>query len=886
MSGTEDAPALTIKNVAQRPNLNELQDFTIQSLTEDVDTPGCQSVGQQSSVSDYSVSSRCQLLRGKTETDEYVKPHVEIITSEETTSKGCGIGKLHPKCLQPCANIKSFVLLLSILLATSGSMSTGYLNSVITTIEKRFEIGSSISGLIAASYEFGSLVAVIFISYLGGRRHIPKWIGYGVIIMGLGALIFTLPHIIAEKYTIHQGIQLNKTEENICKTPVASGTYSDKCIDANSGNWVYVLILISAQILIGTGGTPILTLGTTYVDDHVVKDKAPAYLVELAFIYASGVLGPVLGYALGALLLQYYVDFLSFDVDIWPTDPQWIGAWWGGFIICGLILLLLSIPFMAFPRTLLKEKRKVLECKAKESLLSQEDTQSRHSAEYGKTIKDIPRSILQLLKNSIYLITCLGIGCEISIASGAIQLTLLLDGLALVGFILFLVLGCDNLKIAGATFPYHAYYNSSQLEEIEKIEANLTSTCNMDCDCSPNDLEPICGINGITYFSPCHAGCTRFYSYITPEEKLMNFSGCSCIMENVSISPEVIMSPVATSGPCKSTCQNLLPFLILLVVVTFTVGGTQMPLLMVTLRSVHEEERCFALGMQFVILRLFAYIPAPIMFGNTIDTSCILWKKKCGRHGSCLKAITLIPGAEIVTIHCEIAITIIPGAEIVTIHCEIAITLIPGAEIVTIHCEIAITIIPGAEIVTIHCEIAITIIPGAEIVTIHCEIAITIIPGAEIVTIHCEIAITIIPGAEIVTIHCEIDITIIPGDEIRYKKESQTTMTVGEIMNSVTSINKMDMDYDQRHHLQNQSNNQKSTVNPPGRHCNDSDTEDNEPSIFMTMMPSSESTSRSKVKRERERCNNCYSFTNEKFYVNLPIKSPEPIKSSDIYNVG
>lgn len=50
------------------------------------------------------------------------------------------------------------------------------------------------------------------------------------------------------------------------------------------------------------------------------------------------------------------------------------------------------------------------------------------------------------------------------------------------------------------------------------------------------------------------------------------------------------------------------------------------------------------------------------------------------------------------------------------------------------------------------------------------------------------------------------------------------------------------MDYDQRHHQQNQSTNQNSAVNQPGCHSNNSDTEDNEPSIFMTMMPSSEST--------------------------------------------
>ena len=70
---------------------------------------------------------------------------------------------------------------------------------------------------------------------------------------------------------------------------------------------------------------------------------------------------------------------------------------------------------------------------------------------------------------------------------------------------------------------------------------------------------------------------------------------------------------------------------------TLMVAITQMPLVMVTLRSVQEEEKAFALGIQFVIFRLFGYIPSPIMFGAVIDSTCLLWKQTCeGAGGRCL----------------------------------------------------------------------------------------------------------------------------------------------------------------------------------------------------------------------------------------------------------
>ena len=45
-----------------------------------------------------------------------------------------------------------------------------------------------------------------------------------------------------------------------------------------SGSWWYIFILVLAQIMVGSGGSPLYTLGTTYIDDHVSPKKAPVYI--------------------------------------------------------------------------------------------------------------------------------------------------------------------------------------------------------------------------------------------------------------------------------------------------------------------------------------------------------------------------------------------------------------------------------------------------------------------------------------------------------------------------------------------------------------------------------------------------------------------------------
>lgn len=96
----------------------------------------------------------------------------------------------------------------------------GFVNVVITTIEKRFGLKSFQTGLIAGGYDIASFLCLIPVAYLGGRKKAskPKWLGLGVLVMGLGALVFAVPHFITDPYkvsTVLPNICHNDESENV-----------------------------------------------------------------------------------------------------------------------------------------------------------------------------------------------------------------------------------------------------------------------------------------------------------------------------------------------------------------------------------------------------------------------------------------------------------------------------------------------------------------------------------------------------------------------------------------------------------------------------------------------------------------------------------------------
>ncbi|XP_029019154.1 solute carrier organic anion transporter family member 1C1-like [Betta splendens] len=595
-----------------------------------------------------------------------------------------------------CSKLKLFLASLA-LVYFAKAFGGSYMKSSITQIERRFDIPSSLTGVIDGSFEIGNLLVIAFVSYFGAKFHRPRLIGVGCLIMALGCFLTAMPHFFQGPYKYETSVSHNKdvnsTEgilpcmpnHSTADTHEADLTSTDCEKAAGSSLWILVFL---GNMLRGIGETPIMPLGVSYLDDFARKENTPIYL---AFIHTAGMIGPMVGFMLGSYLAKLYVDIGSVDLDslsINYKDSRWVGAWWLGFIITGMVALLSSIPFWFLPKSLAKQGQEESQGKGteldtmaeQENFLPEENQENKDKekpATFQELAKDFIPSLKRLFSNSIYSMIILTYLVAVNGFIGlitfkpkymeqiygqsasksilligtlnlpAVALGIITGGyvlkrfkLGIIGaarvsitaslgsFCLFAVqifLRCENAEVAGLTVSYQG------LPQVSYNEQTWLSQCNEGCSCSMKHWDPVCAPNGLTYASPCLAGCQTS----TGTGKEMVFHNCSCIAEKMI--PGMNMSVVLGQCPRKSDCDSMFKVYMALSVLGAFIsacGGT--PGYIVLLRSIQEDLKSLALGMQMLIVRTLGGIPPPIYFGALIDRTCLKWgTKHCGGRGAC-----------------------------------------------------------------------------------------------------------------------------------------------------------------------------------------------------------------------------------------------------------
>ncbi|XP_073334903.1 solute carrier organic anion transporter family member 2B1 [Pagrus major] len=561
-------------------------------------------------------------------------------------------------------NIKFFVLCHS-LLQLAQLLVSGYMKSSITTIERRYGLTSQKSGLLAAFNEVGNTILIVFVSFFGSRVHRPRFIGGGALLACLASLLMAMPHFLSKPYDYTDRISSSSDNSSgLCQSEstliTSSSNQSCSLQESPTQRMVYPLLLLG-QLLLGIGAVPIQPFGISYIDDYASKKNSPLYL---GILLAVTSIGPAFGFITGSFMLRFYVDFDKIskdDIKLDSKDLRWVGAWWLGFLVASCLLFLTALPYLFFPRNMPKEDcADDVESKPDCKQQQQQQQQTDQEPSLLQFLKSFPRIALRTLRSPIYLLVVLA---QVNLAAllaglatfmakfierqfsqtvsfstmmiGAVCIPLAVLGTVLGGVLMrrlnlsvngasklctaailiclfsatpLMLIGCPTQKVAGVFPP-----SSDAL------------SCSAGCRCPQEAFNPVCGSDGVEFRSPCHAGCISMEADIN--NKATNYTECRCVSG----------LGFALPGTCGSGCSHLLlPFMALLGVTSFIASFSQTPSYMMILRTVPTEDKSFAVGVQYMLFRVLAFMPGPVLYGSVIDTTCILWGKKCGKHTSCL----------------------------------------------------------------------------------------------------------------------------------------------------------------------------------------------------------------------------------------------------------
>ncbi|XP_064116181.1 solute carrier organic anion transporter family member 74D-like isoform X2 [Macrobrachium nipponense] len=470
-----------------------------------------------------------------------------------------------------------------------------YSNATLSTVEKRFSLPSKVSGFTTTGNDLVQLLLSVHITYLAGKGHRPRWLAVGMLGATIGCCLAATPHFIfgegdhvsshsTQQSTMSVSAVNSKFHGLLCDSSNLSSSLScnEESSQIGTEQYTVVGVLLAAQMLAGFASMLYYTIGYSYLDEAVRKDKVPLFL---AISGSLRILGPVCGYSMAALALGYWVN-PSNPPNLSPSHPRWVGAWWIGYLVIGTTLLIITWSLLLLPKTLPGARKRALRSlraaakKGKDNLQEFTKTLRPAKAKDGSAMLPSARRILTnkvyvlIIINQIFfwfaffgyitfkpkylehqfkmsaakanqyiagaataatLVGWLGTGSALTFfrprAKFVLSFMAFLSATNLILHLFMVSVSCKHDRIHGLDFVLQTRETSPRHDSLAQsshsIDANNgfpISECSSKCKCS-FQFSPVCVDEVDIFYNPCMAGCSTS-SY--KQNKTQIYENCTC----------------------------------------------------------------------------------------------------------------------------------------------------------------------------------------------------------------------------------------------------------------------------------------------------------------------------------------------------------------------
>jgi MFS family permease len=175
-------------------------------------------------------------------------------------------------------------------------ISSGYIGSIVLSLERYYGRSTSRLGVAFSSYDIMGVISIPLISYFGSQNNRPRIVAFGALLFAIADILFILPYLINgyEKETSTNSSNQKIYSHDLCSSLSMAKILShltpnliDKHISTSyitpQPTWTYYILILS-MIIMSIGA---YTLGITFLTDHLNKDDQAIelFLNQIFFLF-------------------------------------------------------------------------------------------------------------------------------------------------------------------------------------------------------------------------------------------------------------------------------------------------------------------------------------------------------------------------------------------------------------------------------------------------------------------------------------------------------------------------------------------------------------------------------------------------------------------------